>query len=214
MSSSKSLSISDLFFTSPCPNIWLLLRLPMFSDQACQMSLIFGLGLTLFHSGISFLHVGIEVLRHFSCFWASATAVEPRSSTEVCLTWGPPCRNRHQCRAPPCQGHLSSDPLGYLSLFIMCCPTCTGQGIQSHHIAPASEGGFPEQVQPPTKGHIKVGVCKHIMSHTIFCLFDKADKGRRKWRLIAVRCVMGEAESWRDGLSSPTLHEKKCRVRN
>lgn len=151
MSSSKSLSISDLFFTSPCPNIWLLLLLPMFSDQACQMALIFGLGLTLFHGGISFLHVCIEVLRHFSCFWASATAVEPRSSTEVCLTWGPPCRNRHQCRAPPCQGHLCSDPLGYLSLFIMCSPTCTGQGIQSHHIAPASEGGFPEQVQPPPR---------------------------------------------------------------
>lgn len=47
MSSSKSLSTSDLFFTSPCSNIWLLLLLPMLPDQTCQISLIFSLGLTL-----------------------------------------------------------------------------------------------------------------------------------------------------------------------
>lgn len=101
MSNSKSLSVSGLFFTSPCSNIWLLLLLPMLSDQACQMSFIFGLGLTHFHGDISFLHACIKVLGYFSCFWASAAAVEPRSSTEVCLTWGPPCRSRHRCRAPP-----------------------------------------------------------------------------------------------------------------
>ena len=100
MSSSKSLSISGLFFTSPYSNIWLLLLLPVLPDQACQMSLIFSLGITLFLVSISSSHVCIIVLRNLSCYWASATSVELRSSTEVWLTWGPPCRNRHQCRAP------------------------------------------------------------------------------------------------------------------
>lgn len=68
MSSSKFLSISDLFFTSPSSGIWLLLLLPMLPDQACQMSLIFGLGLTLFCVGISFSPLFMEAF--FLLLWS------------------------------------------------------------------------------------------------------------------------------------------------
>lgn len=76
------------------------LLLPMLPHQARQMSLVFGLGFTFFRGGISSSHVCVIVLRYLSCFWASAMAVEPRSSIEVCLTWGAPSRNRRQRRAP------------------------------------------------------------------------------------------------------------------
>lgn len=110
MSSSNLLSISDLFFTSPFSNIWLLLLLPVLPDQTCQMSLMFSLGLTLFYDGISSSHVCIIVLRHLFCFSASAMAVAPRSFTKVCLTWGPWCRNSHQCRVTaPNKGQVGVD---------------------------------------------------------------------------------------------------------
>lgn len=68
MSSSKFLSISDLFFTSPSSDTWLLLLLHMLPDQACQMSLIFGLSLTLFCGDISFSHVCMEAF--FLLLWS------------------------------------------------------------------------------------------------------------------------------------------------
>lgn len=68
MSSSKSLSISDLFFISPCFTIYLLQLLPMLLDQTHQMSLVFGLSPSLFHSVIYPSHVCIEMLSLSSAF--------------------------------------------------------------------------------------------------------------------------------------------------
>lgn len=176
MFSSKSLSISDSFFTSPSPNIWLLLLLPVLPDQGHQVSLTFGLGYTLFHGGISSSPVCVIVLRHLSCFWASGTAVEPRSSTEVCLTWGGPCRNRHQCGAPASIGAFlvkvtPGFPWGTRHFLPWALPHhgswCS---VPPHHPSP-SEGGFPEQQQPPPRvgPHRDGCVQTHLVtSHFLF----------------------------------------------
>lgn len=89
MSSSKSLSISDLFFISPSSTIWLLLffahasrtdpsNVICFWTQPCSLS--------SWYLFLSCFHWCVEPL---FCFWASAMAVEPSSSTEACLAWGP-----------------------------------------------------------------------------------------------------------------------------
>lgn len=119
MSSSKCLSISELFFISPSSTIWLLLFLPMLPDQTHQISLVFGLTTALFYSDICPCHVCIEVLSLSSAFepqqWLWSPGLLLRSDWHGDLSVGIAIGAGHQhpsggpflCQGHPCGYHLS-----------------------------------------------------------------------------------------------------------
>lgn len=154
-------------------------------------------------------HVCVIVLRHLSCFWASGTAVEPRSSTEVCLTWGGPCRNRHQCQAPASiRAFLVKVTPAALIIFL---PWALPHAQVPPHHPSLSEGGFPEQEQPPPRVGPHRDGC--VQTHHVTSHFLLVWRSRQRLEDVEAHCCQACHEG-RRGMERwtyfPTVARETC----